>query len=182
MNALSERQLTAFLLILSSLVFLVAGFLFTARAIWNWPVGQTAVYLRWERGVIITAFLVSLLGFGLLEKMLGATGDIGIARMALLLYLISAAVMVVAETSFLNGQWSYPQIVAHVALAFLAQAAFGQALLQTDLLPSWLGWASILWNLGCLVIVPILMPQDIYFPWLHYVAPLIIGIALFRIS
>jgi hypothetical protein len=180
MDGLSERQLTAFLLILCSFVFLIAGFLFTARAIWNWPVGQTAVYLRWERGVIITAFLIGLLGFGAFEHMLSATGDIGIARMALHIYLVSAAVLVVAETSFLNGQWSYPQIVAHVVLAFLAQAAFGLALLQTDLLPSWVGWASILWNLGCLVILPILMPQDMYFPWLHYVVPLLIGISLLR--
>jgi hypothetical protein len=180
MNGLSERQLAAYLLILCSFVFLVAGFLFTARAIWNWPVGQTAVYLRWERGVVIAAFLISLLGFGLVEKMLSAAGDIGIARMALLIYLISAGVMVVAETNYLNGQWSYPQIVAHVVLAFLAQAAFGLALLQTGLLPGWVAWASILWNLGCLVILPILMPQDMYFPWLHYVAPLLIGISLLR--
>jgi hypothetical protein len=180
MNGLSERQLAAYLLILASLIFLIAGALFTGRAIWNWPVGQTAVYLRWERGVIIAAFLISLLGFGLFENMLKAAGDIGIARMALLLYLISAGVVVVAETSFLNGQWSYPQIVAHVVLAFLAQAAFGLALLQTELLPSWVGWTSILWNLGCLVILPILMPQDMYFPWLHYVAPLLIGISLLR--
>jgi hypothetical protein len=180
MNELFERQLAAYLLILASLIFLIAGFLFTGRAIWNWPVGQTAIYLRWERGVVIAAFLISLLGFGVVEKMLSVAGDIGIARIALLLYLISAAVMVVAETSYLNGQWSYSQIVAHVVLAFLAQAAVGLALLQTELLPGWVAWASILWNLGCLVILPILMPQDMYFPWLHYVAPLLIGISLLR--
>jgi hypothetical protein len=101
--------------------------------------------------------------------------------MALALYLIAACVLVVAEMAYLdNRTWVYPQIVAHVVLAFLAQAAFGTALLRTGLTASRTEWAAILWNIGLLVIMSIFYPRDIYFPWLHYVAPLMIGIALLQ--
>lgn len=178
-NLVAERRTAASLLILGGIVFLGVGFLYTARAIWKWPAAQTPLYLRWERGLVIADFMISLLGFVLLEDLLRNAGDTVLARSALALYLISAAVLVVAETTFINtGALAYPQIVAQVVLAFLAQATFGLALLRTGLLPGWVGWVTIVWNLGCLVVVPITHPDDIYFPWLHYVAPLIIGIAL----
>lgn len=178
-NLLYEQRVTASLLILSALVFVVAGLLFTGRAIWKWPAGETALYLRWERGLVMAAFLISVLGFTVLENLLYDAGGRVFARSALAIYLISAAVLVVAETNFLSSRGSlYPQIVAHVILAFLAQAAFGAAILQTGLVAPWAGWAAVFWNLGLLIIMPIFFAQDMYFPWLHYVAPLMIGIAL----
>lgn len=176
---LSERQIAASLLILSSFVFLVAGFMFTVRVIWKQPAGQTPTFLLWERSFVIAAFLTSLMGFVLLAGMLQNAGDTVVARLALALYLVSAVVVVVAETSYLYiGERVYPQIVAHVVLAFLAQAAFGVALLRTGLVAGWVGWATIIWNLTWLLILPIARPQDMYYPWLYYVAPLMIGIAL----
>lgn len=176
---LAERQIAASLLILSSIVFLVAGFLFTVRVIWEWPAGQTPAFLLWERSFVMAAFLTSLMGFVLLADMLQNAGDTVVARLALVIYLVSTAVVVIAETSYLyNGESVYPQIVAHVVLAFLAQAAFGVALLRTGLVAGWVGWATIIWNLAWLLILPIARPQDMYYPWLHYVAPLMIGIAL----
>jgi hypothetical protein len=60
----------------------------------------------------------------------------------------------------------------------VGQALFGIAILRTGFLPAWVGWATVIWNLGWLVILPIARPRDIYYPWLHFVAPLIIGIML----
>ncbi len=178
-SVLFERRLTASLLILCGIVFLVVGYLFTARVIWKLPAAQTDLHLRWERGLVITAFLISVLGFVLLEGLLRDAGDRVITRLALAIYLIAAAVLVVAEMAYLNNrEFVYPQIVAHVVLAFLAQAAFGAALLRTGLVAPWASWATILWNFGLLVVMPIAYPNDMYFPWLHYVAPLIIGIGL----
>lgn len=175
----SERRLTASLLILSAVVFLAAGYLFTARVIWKLPAAQTELHLRWERGTVTAVFLISVLGFVLLENLLREAGEQVFARLALAIYLISAAVLVVAETNYLsNRELLYPQIVAHVVLAFLAQAAFGVALLRTGLVAPWAGWATVLWNIALLLIMPIFFPRDIYFPWLHYVAPFIMGVAL----
>lgn len=108
-----------------------------------------------------------------------AAGDLIFGRLALVTYLIGATVVVVAELSYLhNREWVYPQIVFHVVLAFLAQAVFGVALLQTGLVAGWAGWATIIWNLVWLLILVIASPRNMYFPALHHVAPLVIGIAL----
>ena len=176
---LSERQLAAILLIACGFIFAVGGILFTGRTIWKWSAAQTPEFLRWERGWVLAALLVNVLGLALLENLLHAGGNSSFARIALVTYLIGVTVVVVAELSYLHNQeWVYPQIVFHVVLAFLAQTAFGVALLQTSLVPSWAGWATIIWNLAWLVILAIASPRNMYFPALHHVAPLVIGIAL----
>jgi hypothetical protein len=181
-NILSEQVVAGGLLILSGLVFLVGGMLYTGRAIWKWPVAENVVYLYWERGFVIAALLTSLVGLALLERVLEAAGDRILAPSGIVIYITAAAVIIFAETFFISRQeWFYPPVVVFVVLAFLAQAIFGAALLRTGLLPGWVGWATILWNLGWLVILPIARPQDIYYPWLHYAAPLLIGIMLLRV-
>jgi hypothetical protein len=176
---LSERQSAASLLILCFLVFSVGGMLYTGRAIWKWPAGQTQRYLIWERGFVIAAVMATVLGLVLLEDMLNSAGDSGFARLGMVTYVFGAVVVVTAETNYLNKrEWVYPQVVFYVVVAFLAQAAFGVSLLQTDLTAGWVGWVTIIWNLGWLVALPILSPRDIYYPALHHAAPLIIGIAL----
>ena len=74
--------------------------------------------------------------------------------------------------------WLPSQVVLYVVVAFLAQAAIGAALIQSELLAGWVGWFTIIWNLAWLAALPIVSPSDIYYPVLHHVAPLIIGIAL----
>ena len=178
-SLLAERPIAAILLISSGLIFAVGGFLYAGRAIWKWPASQTPEFLRWERGFILLALLVNVFGFVLLEDVLRATGETMISRLALVTYLIGAVVVLTAELSFLhNREWVYSQIVFHVVLAFLAQAGFGVALLRTALVAPWAGWATIIWNLAWLVVLAIASPRNMYFPILHYAAPLIIGIVL----
>ena len=178
-SLISEQIASGWLLILSALIFLVGGMLYTGRAIWKWPVGQTHLYLVWERGSVITALVVAVLGLTLLERMLEAAGDRILAPSGMALLLIGASVVIFAETYFVARQESiYAPIVVFVVLAFLSQAVFGASLLRTGLLSAWVGWATIIWNLAWLVILPINRPQDMYYPWLHYVAPLMIGISL----
>jgi hypothetical protein len=163
------------------IIFLIGATLYTGRAIWKWPAGQTHRYLIWERGLVIAALALAVLGFTQLEGLLEAAGDRILALSGMTLLLIGTAVVVYAETFFISRQeWVYAPTVAFVILAFLAQAAFGAALLLTGLLPAWIGWTTLLWNLGWLVILPIARPMDMYYPWLHYVAPLLIGIGLWR--
>lgn len=176
---LSERPITAILLISSIIIFTVGGMLYTGRAIWKWPVGQTAGFLRWERGFVILATLANLCGMVLLENMLRAAGESIISRLALVTYLVGTVVLIAAEMSYLHArEWVYTQIVFYVILAFLAQAAFGAALLRTGLVAGWAGWATIIWNVVWLVVLSIAVPHNMYFPALHHVAPFIIGLAL----
>ena len=120
-----------------------------------------------------------VLGLALLEGILGNAGEPAFSAVGHGDLSIGAVVVVVAETAFLGKhEWNYTQVVLYVVLAFLAQAAFGVALLRTGLVVGWVGWVTIIWNLAWLVVLPITRPRDIYFPVLHHVAPLIIGIAL----
>ena len=175
----SQQVAAGWLLILSGLIFSIGGMLYTGRAIWKWPAGQTRRYLVWERSFVIAALLVAVVGLNLLEGMLEAAGDRTLAPSGMVLLLIGGSVVIFAETFSLSQQeWIYAPIVTFVVLAFLAQAIFGAALLHTGLLPAWIGWATIVWNLGWLIILPFARPKELYYPWLHYVAPLLIGIGL----
>lgn len=175
----SERTLTANLLAMSFVVFTVGGVLFTGRAFLNWQIDEASAHLIWERGLVIAAVVATVLGLVLLEDMLRAAGEPILSRVGMVAYLLGAVVVVSAETAYLGKRdWVYPQIVFYVVLGFLAQAAIGVSLLQTGLVASWAGWATILWNLGWLSVMLIVRPRDIYYPVLHHVAPLLIGIAL----
>jgi hypothetical protein len=179
MNILTERRIAASLLILCGMVFVVGGILYMGRAILKWTAAQSDTHLMWERGFMIAAAVINVMGFVALESLLRNAGDSIIARLALTAYLLATAVLLTAEGSFLNNhEWVYSQVVLYAVLAFLAQAAFGAALLRTGLVPAWLGWATILWNLSWLAFFTIIRPPDVYYPVLHHAAPLIIGIAL----
>ena len=178
-QGLSARTIAASLLILSFIIFVFGGVLYAGRAMWNWQIEELSSYVIWERGFVITAVLATVLGLALLEDMLRATGDSFMARLGIVAYLLGAGVVLVAETAYVGKRdWIYPQIVLYVVIAFLAQAAFGVALLQTGLVAGWAGWATVIWNLAWLVVLLIFSPRNVYFPVLHHVAPLIIGIAL----
>jgi hypothetical protein len=178
-SLITEQVAAGWLLILSGQVFLVGAILYWGRAILKWPAGKTHRYLLWERGFIIAALLVAVLGLNLLEGILESAGDRILAPSGMVLMLTGAGVVIFAEAYSLSRQeWIYAPTVVFVILAFLAQAVFGAALLRTAFLPGWVGWVTILWNLGWLVILPLARPNDMYYPWLHYAAPLLIGIEL----
>lgn len=179
MEPLTERRIAAILLMACFLVFLPGGILYTQRGIWQWPSAQTSAHLMWERSFVIAAALVNLMGFVLLKGLLHDAGDAIFAPLALTMYVLGTAVLMAAEGSFLSKQvWVWSQVALYVVLAFLAQAAFGVALLRTGLAPAWASWATVVWNLGWLAAFTLIRPQDIYYPVLHHIAPAIIGIAL----
>ena len=176
---ISEQVAAGWLLILSAAIFVIGGLLYTGRAIWKLPAGETPTYLLWERGFIMAAILVATLGLLLLERLIEAAGERVLAPSGMAIYLIGVVLVLVAETYNLSKhEWLYAPIVVFIILAFLGQAVIGLALLRAGFLPAWVGWAAILWSLGWLIVLPIARPQNMYYPWLHYVAPLLIGIAL----
>lgn len=178
-QGLSTHTIAASLLVLCFVVFTFGGVLYAGRAFLKWQIDETSSHVIWERGFVIGGVLVTVLGLALLEDMLRAAGEPVLSRLGMVAYLFGAVVVIVAETAYLGKRdWIYPQIVLYVVLAFLAQAAFGASLLQTGLVAGWVGWFTIIWNLACLVLLLIFSPRNIYFPVLHHVAPLIIGIAL----
>jgi hypothetical protein len=89
--------------------------------------------------------------------------------------------LILAEVSWLTGA-GLPDgltgalIRIFVVLAFLSHAAYGAALLQTGLLAGWLGWTTLIWNIGWLAVL--FRAKDPYYPVLHFQLPLLAGILL----
>lgn len=179
MNINSEQVVAGWLLILSGVIFLPAGILYTGRAIWKWTVAQSHSYLSLERSMVITAFTSLALGLLLLERLLEANGETILSPLGMAITLTGTVLLFMAETFFLSkNEWIYAAVVTFVILSLLGQGMFGLSVLYTGLLAAWVGWVTVIWSLAWLLILPIARPQNMYYPWLHFVTPLLIGIAL----
>ena len=53
-------------------------------------------------------------------------------------------------------------------------------LLIVSLVLNLVGWTMVVWNVGWLVLLPIVSPGDLYYPILHAIPLLLIGIPLAR--
>lgn len=137
-------------------------------------------YFVVERSFIMAAVVLTAVGFALLEGALESTGGRVLAQAGATAYLMVGVLLVAAEALSLNGGFEkhYPLIVVYVVTAFLAQAAIGGALLLSGLLPAWIGWAAITWNVVWLPALLVLSRRDLYYPVLHHFVPLVVGVAL----
>jgi hypothetical protein len=175
----SPSQACSILFIVSAVLVFCGVMLWTGRNIWYWPGRESASYLYWERSLVVAAIVTLTLGLALLEGVLIANGDLIAARIGYVTYLIAAILGIVAESYMFSARSPvYVLVVLYVVLAFLGQATIGLSLLITEVLPAWIGWATIVWNLGFLLVVVSFSPTDVYYPILYYPMPLVIGIAL----
>ncbi len=166
-------------LILGFVAFFVGASMYWIRGGLRGGAPPTHAYFVWERGFIMAAVVLTAIGFVLLEVSLQNTAGLVLARVGATAYLFGGVLWVVAEASSLTpgSENHYPLIVIYLVLAFLAQVAIGGALLQAGLLAAWIGWITIVWNGGWFVAVLITRLRA-WFPFLHHLMPLVIGIAL----
>ena len=173
-------ELSGLSMVLSFTAFLAGGLLFISRpdALAQDPTSPRFIL---ERSLIMTAVILTAIGLILLEEHLSSTAGGGWARIGSHLYLIAGIVLLCAETLRLS-QWEqiYPLVVTYVVLAFLAQAAVGLGITQSQILASGVGWFTLGWNIAWLVILLLVTPADIYYPALHHMMPLVIGLSLLR--
>jgi hypothetical protein len=171
-------------------IFLVVGFvanlagvlMFFYRGGLQGAAPPSAGYFALERSVLAVAVFLTAIGLVLLEGYLQNTNGQILARVGATAYLFGAVFIVIVEALSLSqgNVNTYPLVVIYVVLALLAQAVIGAALLQSGLLPAWVGWVAVLWNVAFLVVLPLTSARDMYYPIVHHVVPLVIGIALLR--
>jgi hypothetical protein len=171
-----------------------AGFLFVLSAFATFP-GFMMFWLRrghkggeprsrahWivERCSILSGVVFIAIGFMLLEIAFQNTDGFMLANIGATAYFFGGVLVVAAEALMLT--LGYEKVISlvniYVVMAFIAEAIIGGALIQSGLLAVAIGWATILWNIAWLIMLPIISRRDIYYPILHYVMPLMIGIAL----
>lgn len=177
-----ERAAGSFL-VLSFVANLVAVVMFSIRGGADGGSPPSYTFFVWERSFFMAAVVLTAIGFVLLEGHFHNTdGGHILARTGATGYLFAGILLVAAESLMLSAGFEESRVLApidiYVVLAFLAQAAIGGALLRSGLVAAWIGWVTIVWNLGCLVVLPMITPSDIYFPILHHLMPLLIGSAL----
>lgn len=166
------------LLLVAAAANVAAVVLFTVRDGVDGGPPPSQVYLIVERGLIMAGMMVSALGFCILT--VDRNRGSALLRFGAMAYLAAGVVGVVAETMDLAGRGAYPTTVAYVVMAFLSQALIGLALARSRLVAPWLGWLTVVWNLAWLTGLWFASPSDVYFPILHLVMPIPLGIALLR--
>ena len=177
---MSDRVSSGVLLTAASLIGFVGVALFSFNG--RGQPQSHELYLA-TRTLIFAAAIAIALAIAVFEGVLRDAGERVLSRIGSVAFAVAASLITVAETQLIDGA-VYQESLArvYVVLAFLAQAAFGGALLRVRLLPTWVGWATVAWNIGFLVA---LVAVDLahgpgYYPVLHFIPPLIIGVAVLR--
>ncbi len=168
------------ILVLSNLAQAPGLIMFWARTGHKGGAPRSPAHYARERSFIAAWAVLSAVGFVLLHESLhNGPGEI-LAVTGSAAYFFGSVLLAIAE--ILSPTEGYGKIyrlaAGYVVIAFLAQAALGGAVLQSGLLGAWIGWASIGWNIAWLVILPLISRRDIYFPILHSLMPLVVGVAL----
>lgn len=98
-------------------------------------------------------------------------------------FLIAAVLAIIVESSILGGgSGETPLVDVTVNALFLAGVVLGWALVGPGGIPDWIGWVVAVWNVGWLVTFVAVSPQDRYYPILHFLPLLVVGIGLIRDS
>ena len=179
----SFERSAGFFLVLSFVASLAGVVMFTIR---GGPSGGTPpshTFFLWKRSFFMAAVILTAIGLVLLEGRLQNTDGRVLARTGATTYLIAGTLLVTGEAFRMSlgdvfEKQAYALFVIYVVLAFLAQATVGGALLQSGVLATWIGWVTIVWNLGLVVVLSVITPEDIYYPIAHQIMPLLIGGAL----
>lgn len=162
-------------MVLSFAVMIPGALLYLSRPV----TGSSITRLAVERGFIMAAIVLTALGLLLFSEYLIVPTARAWARIGAHLYLMGAVLVIANEGLALSHRGAaYSLEVMYVVLALLGEAAVGLAIVRSERLPPVLGWITIAWNLLWLVILPLSTPSEMYFPVLHHVMPLTIGIAL----
>jgi len=152
---------------------------------------------RWGFRIILVGWIVAALGYVMLAALLHDAGDAIISTLALVLFLIGIGAAFVfwsfdmsptllaaeetARTSNVPAYYVSLQLAAESSLriyqllGLLATAGFGWALLQTGLLPSWVGWMTLGFGV---VWAGVFLKTSEAIPLLPMVMQVVIGVSL----
>lgn len=180
MRVLNERWVSGGLLVAAFILHLGGVVLFNGREFLSWFDG-TPAWFAWERGLFIAAYAAAALGVAVLESALHQTDRAVLGRLAATSFMIAAVLGIIVEASFLTGDTGQTALVVVMVIGlFLAETILGWALIGSGVASPWVGWVVLSWNLGWLAVLVVGVPDDLYFPILHFLPLLLVGIGLVR--
>ena len=152
---------------------------------------------QWGCRAILVGWIVAALAYVMLAALLRDAGDSMISTLALVVFLIGIVSAVVfwvlyvsptvlaaeemTRTANVPAYYAILQVAAESSLGvyqllgLLATAGFGWALLQTGMLPSWVGWVTLGWGVFW---TGVFLKTANGFPLLPMVMQVVIGISL----
>ena len=152
---------------------------------------------RWGCRIILIGWVVAAMGSVMLAALLRDAGDLITSTLSAVLFLIGIVAAVVfwafhvaptvlaaeetARTSNVPAYYEILQVSAESSLGvyqllgLMATAGFGWALLQTGMLPSWVGWVTLGWGL---LWAGLFLKTSEGIPLLPMVMQIVIGISL----
>ena len=164
-------------------------------------IGQHLDTFRAVFGVAAVGIIVTVLGFGLFSALLFQQADDPISILAFLLLLLAGILWVLEHVLHMSVTvWaaektsrtstvpeSYEPMFSlanlleqmYTGLAFISLALYGWVLLQSSLLPAWVGWTSIIWSAFWFIVF---LRDRNSIPALLLVMPLLIGIVLLLVA
>jgi hypothetical protein len=179
MRIYQPRRVSGLLLLLAFVLNLGGVLMYAAGTEYGW-VGETPTYHAWERALFMSSYVAAALGSAVLEPALAEAGAAIFGRLAAIAFPMAATVALVMEAVSFHGAKPYALIVVTVLLLFGAELLLGAAVLASRLVPAWVGWVAVVWDVAWPAILPIVSPGDPYYPILHAIPLLMIGIPLIR--
>ena len=153
---------------------------------------------QWSFSLFIGGSIVTPLGLAMLTRLISDAGDRTFSQMALIAALFGAMLWVTylalslgisllaaqetARTGVVPGYYApfgattQPLFVIYTLLTFAAVLAYGGAVLNTRVLPHWVGWVTIAYTLFNLLTT--IFSGGVAVPFIHYVMPMLMGILL----
>ena len=164
------ERVAGLMLLLGDIIVFPGLMMFWIRGGHRGGAPRSHAHYVWERGFVMSAVVPTAVGFVLLAGYLQGTNAFVLANLGATAYLFGGVLVVAAEALSLTLGYEkvYGPIVVYVIVA----------LLVAGLLAAWVGWAAILVNIVGLIVLLVFSRHDLYFPILHHVAPLLIGLAL----
>jgi len=144
-----------------------------------------------------TAAVVLLAALSVLTTILERANEYTFSRLGLTIFLLATVLWVIfsifravvtisasqelARTGIVPAyyeplaKWAFALFYIYAVAGFLALGAYGISLLLVDLLPTWIGWATLIFSI--VILVQLLITGDTL-PAFHYIPTLLIGILL----
>jgi hypothetical protein len=180
MRTFTLRQVGGLLLLVAFGLNLGGVVLYSAGPEFGWVV-ETLPYHAWERALFMGSYIVAALAVTVLVPALGEAGAAILSRLAATTFPMAVAVALVMEALDFGGPGAPRALVlTAVLLLFGAGALLGGALVASRIVPAWIGWVTIVWNVAWPAALSIVSPGDLYYPILHAIPWLLIGLPLSR--
>ena len=161
-------------------------------------IGEAATVFRDIEALRTPHVVLLFLGFGMLTVHLSEAGDRTLSFLAFNLFIVFLILAVVEDTfhsevtAWAGEEWArtgaVPKLfeplrewvngavqVRYVTFVNASMALYGWAFLRTKILPRWIGWATVFWSLGWLIVTLVI---QLTLPATFVIVPLIFGVAL----